>query len=93
MFILQDEKQLENAIKKAKKVHPKVNVLEFGKYMVTGSKGNLYTVVCRKDERTSKKVVACSCLAADKGLPCYHSAVAIAQHIYMAQNRQQSLAF
>lgn len=92
MFILREEKQLENAIKKAKKVHPKVKILDFGKYMVTGSKGNLYTVVCRKDERTNLKVIACSCLAADKGLPCYHSAVAIAQHIYLAENRRQSLS-
>jgi acetolactate synthase small subunit len=93
MFILRDEKQLENAIKKAKKIHPKVKVLDFGKYMVTGSKGNLYTVVCRKDERTNQKVIACSCLASEKGLPCFHSAVAIAQHIYLAQNRQQALSF
>lgn len=91
MFILREEKQLENAIKKAKKVHPKVKILDFGKYMVTGSKGNLYTVVCRKDERTNQKVIACSCLAAEKGLACYHSAVAIAQHMYLAENRRQSV--
>lgn len=92
MYILRDEKQLENAIKKAKKIHPKVKILDFGKYMVTGTKGNLYTVVCKKDERTNLKLIECSCLAAEKGLPCYHSAVAIAQHLYLAENRQQALS-
>lgn len=88
MFILKDENQLQNAIKRAKVVKPKVKVLSFGKYSVTGSKGNLYTVVCRKDERTSEKVICCSCKAAEKNLPCFHSAVAIAQHIYLATNQQ-----
>lgn len=88
MFILKDESQLKNAIKRAKEVHPKVKILTFGKYLVTGSKGNLYTVVCRKDERTNQKVICCSCKAGERNLPCLHSAVAVAQHSYLAQNRQ-----
>ena len=86
MYILQDENQISNAIKRAKKLRPKIKVISFGKYLVTGSKGNLYTVVCRKDERTSQKVICCSCKAAENNLPCFHSAVAIAQHIYLAGN-------
>ena len=88
MFVLNGIQQLSRAITKAKKIHPKVKVLAFGKYLVTGSKGNLYTVVCRKDERTNQKVVCCSCKAAERNLPCFHSAVAITQHIYLAGNQQ-----
>jgi len=92
MYILKSESQLQNAIKRAKKLKPKVKIISFGKYLVTGSKGNLYTVVCRKDERTNMKVICCSCKAAEQNLPCFHSAVAIAQHIYLAQNIQTAKA-
>ena len=88
MFILKDENQLQNAIKRAKQIRPKVKVLMFGKYLVTGPKGNLYKVVCRKDEQTNQRVVCCSCKAAERNLPCFHSAVAVTQHIYLAGNRQ-----
>ncbi len=92
MYILKNENQIQNAIKRAKQIKPKVKVISFGKYLVTGSKGNLYTVVCRKDERTNNKVVQCSCKAAERCMPCFHSAVAIAQHIYLAGNQQVAKA-
>ncbi len=92
MFILRDQNQLQNAISRAKVIRPKVKVLSFGKYLVTGSNGNLYTVVCRKDERTNQKVISCSCKAAELNLPCFHSAVAIAQHIYLAGIQQMAKA-
>ena len=92
MYILKDESQIQNAIKRAKEIKPKIKIISFGKYLVTGSKGNLYTVVCRKDQRTNQKVIACSCRAAERSLPCFHSAVAIAQHIYLAECRKVAKA-
>ncbi len=92
MYILKDENQIQNAIKRAKQIKPKVKVISFGKYLVTGSKGNLYTVVCSKDERTKNKYIQCSCKAAERSMPCFHSAVAIAQHIYLAGNQQVAKA-
>lgn len=88
MYILKDENQIKNAIRRAKQIRPKIKTISFGKYLVTGSKGNLYTVVCRKDERTKNKVIQCSCKAGDKRMPCFHSVVAIAQHLYLAESRQ-----
>lgn len=88
MYILKSENQIQNAIKRAKQIKPKVKIISFGKYLVSGSQGNLYTVVCRKDERTKSKVIQCSCKAAERRLPCFHSAVAITQHLYLAESRQ-----
>ena len=40
MFILRNKQQLEKAIDNAKALHPKVRMIEFGEYQVTGSRGN-----------------------------------------------------
>jgi hypothetical protein len=38
--------RIERAIEKAKALHPKVRMVRFGEYQVSGSKGNDYTVRC-----------------------------------------------
>ncbi len=82
MFILKDKETIQKAIERAKAVHPKVSVKQFGEYVVTGSAGNVYTVRCER--RGSLKVVDCSCIAGTFGSPCFHAAVAIAQHMHLA---------
>ncbi len=82
MFILKSQETIEKAIERAKSVHPKVRVRNFGEYEVTGSAGNSYTVRCEK--RNGLKVVDCNCVAGTFGTPCFHAAAAVAQHTYMA---------
>jgi hypothetical protein len=86
MFVLKGIEQLEKAIAKAKKIRPRVEFVNFGRYQVSGSKG-FYTVICRKDER-GYKVVDCTCKGAEKGLVCYHAASALSLHIGLARTRQ-----
>ncbi len=86
MFILKGIDQLEKAIIKAKKNRTTVKFISFGVYAVSGSKGNFYTVECRK-VGTEKQVI-CECLGASKGLVCYHAASALALHVGLARQRQ-----
>ena len=83
MFILQSQATIEKAIERAREVHPKVHVKTFGEYEVSGSKGNTYTVRCER-RCNNLKTVDCTCEAGQRGNPCYHAAVAVAQHSYMA---------
>ncbi len=87
MFVLKGIDQLTNAIAKAKKIRPRVEFDQFGKYRVSGSKGGFYTVVCRKDGR-GIKAVECNCKGAEKGLVCYHAASALSLHVGLARQRQ-----
>ena len=82
MFILHSQATIQKAIERAKEVHPKVHVKGFGEYEVTGSAGALYTVKCER--KGSLKTVDCNCVAGQYGTPCFHAAVAIAQHSYLA---------
>ncbi len=82
MFILKDKETIQKAIERAQAVHPKVSVKAFGEYLVTGSAGALYTVRCER--RGSLKIADCDCVAGSFGTPCFHAAVAIAQHMHMA---------
>jgi hypothetical protein len=86
MFILESKAQLERAITKAKKTRTQVKFISFGVYSVSGSKGNFYTVECRKVG--NQKQVICECLGASKGLVCYHAASALALHTGLARQRQ-----
>ena len=85
MFILQSQATIEKAIERAKAVHPKVHVKGFGEYEVSGSKGGSYTVRCER--RGGLRVVDCDCVAGQYGTPCFHAAVAVAQHTYLAATR------
>ena len=82
MFILQSKETIQKAIERAKAVHPKVHVKGFGEYEVSGSAGGTYTVKCER--KGSLKTVDCNCVAGQYGTPCFHAAVAIAQHSYLA---------
>ncbi len=82
MFILHGQETIGKAIERAKAVHPKVSVKQFGEYLVTGSAGSRYTVRCER--RGSLKVVDCVCVVGTFGTPCFHAAAAIAQHMHMA---------
>ncbi len=82
MFILRNKAQLANAIDNAKALHPKVRMVEFGEYLVTGSTGNVYTVLCYR--ANGEKIVDCSC---PSRVPCKHSAAAIALHVHVAARR------
>ncbi len=82
MFILRNAEQISQAVERAKQLHPKVRMVEFGEYAVTGSKGTIYTVLCYRvgDE----KIVDCNCPAR---VPCKHSAAALSLHIAVARQR------
>ncbi|MDQ3684683.1 MAG: SWIM zinc finger family protein [Acidobacteriota bacterium] len=82
MFILKSKEQITRAIDNARKLHPKVKMIEFGEYVVTGSKGTTYTVLCYR--AGSEKIVDCNC---PSRVPCKHSAAALQVHIYMAATR------
>jgi hypothetical protein len=86
MFILQSAAQLEKAIVKAKKTRATVRFIAFGVYAVSGSKGNFYTVECRKVG--NEKQVICECVGASKGLVCYHAASALSLHVGLCRQRQ-----
>jgi hypothetical protein len=82
MFILRNREQITKAIENAKALHPKVRMVEFGEYAVTGSKGTTYTVLCYR--AGGEKIVDCTCPAR---VPCKHAAAALTLHIYMAARR------
>ena len=87
MFILTDKAQLEKAILKAKKIHPRVEFDRFGRYRVWGSRGGYYTVTCRRYDN-GYKTVACTRKAGERGLPCYHAASALNLHVGLARQHQ-----
>ncbi len=82
MFILRNAEQISKAVENAKQLHPKVRMVEFGEYEVTGSKGNTYTVLCYV--AAGEKIVDCNCPAR---VPCKHAAAAISLHVAVARQR------
>ncbi len=76
--------QLDRAIQNAKTLHPKVRMVRFGEYKVSGSKGNDYTVKCYRffDE----KVVECNCKTKN-GVACKHGIAAVTLHLHVAATR------
>jgi hypothetical protein len=83
MFSLETA-NIQTAINNAKALHPKVKMVEFGKYEVTGSKGNTYTVRCYR--QFGEKVVECNCKTRD-GIACKHGLAACSLHIALAVQR------
>ena len=83
MFALETT-QTSRAIANAKRLHPKVKMVSFGEYQVTGSRGNAYTVRCFRDR--GHKVVDCSCPTRD-GVACKHGMAAVSLHIAVAAQR------
>lgn len=83
MFALETT-NLSRAIQNAKALRPKVRMVCFGEYKVTGSKGNEYTVKCYRF--FGKKVIECSCRTKD-GVACKHSVAALPLHLHVAAQR------
>jgi hypothetical protein len=83
MFTLETT-EISKAIDNAKALHPKVKMLSFGQYQVSGSKGNAYVVRCYRDN--GQKVVDCACPTRD-GIACKHAMAAVSLHIEVARRR------
>jgi hypothetical protein len=83
MFALETT-DLSRAIQNAKALRPKVRMIRFGEYKVTGSKGNEYTVKCYRF--FGEKVVECSCKTKD-GVACKHGVSALPLHLHVAALR------
>jgi hypothetical protein len=75
---------LSRAINNAKALHPKVKMIRFGEYAVSGSRGNEYRVKCYRF--FGEKVVECSCKTKD-GIACKHSVSALPLHLHIAAQR------
>ncbi len=76
--------ELGRAINKAKALRPKVRMVRFGEYRVSGSKGNEYTVKCYRF--FGEKVIECNCLTKD-GVACKHGVSAVLLHLHVAATR------
>jgi hypothetical protein len=85
MFTLETT-EISNAIDRAKALHPKVSMIRFGEYAVTGSKGNSYTVRCYRER--GQRVVDCACPTRD-GVACKHGMAAVSLHIAVAARAQR----
>ncbi|OLE54579.1 MAG: hypothetical protein AUG51_07800 [Acidobacteria bacterium 13_1_20CM_3_53_8] len=84
MFTLETT-EIARAIENAKALHPKVRMIRFGEYSVSGSTGNAYTVHCYRDN--GQKVVDCSCPTRD-GIACKHGVAAVSLHIAIAARKR-----
>ena len=69
---------MRKAIETAKRHHPRVRMISFGDYRVTGSAGNEYAVRCAR--RGEHRAVDCNCIAGQFGDACYHAAAALSLH-------------
>lgn len=83
MFALETT-DLSRAIQNAKALRPKVRMVCFGEYKVTGSNGNEYTVKCYRF--FGEKVVNCTCRTKD-GVACKHGVAALPLHLHVAAQR------
>ncbi len=91
MYILDNEKQIEKALKKAQKIKPLVKAISFGTYAVKGSKGDSYAVRCSRNS-LGQKEVSCDCEGGRKDLVCYHSVAALGLHIALAERLRTAKA-
>ncbi len=76
--------QLDRAIENAKALHPRVKMLRFGEYEVSGSRGNSYKVKCYR--LFGEKIVECTCRTRD-GVACKHGISAVTLHLHVAATR------
>ncbi len=86
MYILKNLDQLEKAANKARTVKPIVRIKSFGVYAVQGSKGNFYTVECKRNDR-NEKTVTCSCKAGQSNQICFHSCSVLELHCTIAKHK------
>lgn len=90
MLILESLSQLESAAARAAVKQPKLKVIDFGVYEVSGSKGQWYTVTCKRDG-AGTRIVFCSCEDTHPrrgNTVCYHIPPAVGAHILLALARQ-----
>jgi hypothetical protein len=82
--------KMQNAIAKAKAVHPKVTVVDAANrvYSVPSSNGGAYTV--KFHVLNGQKFSECECAAGRKGQICYHVAAASAVNMGIQAMRQQT---
>jgi hypothetical protein len=80
MFII-EETEIAKAIDRARELHPKVRMVRFGWYEVTGSTGRTYAVRCWRER--GQKIVDCTCATRD-GIACKHGMAAVPLHSFMA---------
>ncbi len=76
--------ELDRAIQNAKALHPKVKMIRFGEYAVSGSRGNEYRVKCYRF--FGEKVIECNCKTKD-GVACKHGVSAVPLHLHVAAQR------
>ncbi len=81
MFII-EQTEISKAVERAKELHPKVRMVTFGLYEVTGSQGNAYAVRCWRE--SGQKAVDCTCPTRD-GVACKHGMAAVSLHIAVAR--------
>lgn len=85
MFSL-ERTEIGRAIERARQLHPKVKMLRFGEYQVSGSNSITYIVKCYRDQR-GLKTIDCTCATRD-GIACKHGMAAVSLHIGMAAQRR-----
>ena len=83
MFTLETT-EISRAIENARALHPKVRMISFGLYEVSGSTGNTYAVRCWRDQ--FGKHVDCTCRTRD-GVACKHGMAAVSLHVALARQR------
>jgi len=78
------ERALEKAKAKAAKAKPHIEIVSFGEYRVSRSKGGVYSV---RAGRTEEKqfFIACECRGALEGRACYHAALVFEMHTAFAK--------
>ncbi len=84
MFTLETT-EISKAIERARQFHPKVRMIEFGRYAVTASQGE-HVVRCYRDSQ-GRKIVDCDCLTRD-GIACRCGVAVLPLHIAMAAQRR-----
>jgi uncharacterized Zn finger protein len=84
MFTI-EKTEIARAIEGARALHPKVRMVRFGLYEVSGSGGDTYAVRCWRDR--AGRHVDCTCRTRD-GVACKHSMAAVSLHIAVARLRR-----
>lgn len=84
MFVI-GETEVGKAIENARQLHPKVKMILFGEYLVSGSRSSSYIVRCYRDR--GLKIVDCGCPTRD-GVACKHGMAAVSLHIGLAARRR-----
>lgn len=79
------KKALAKAKAKVQKVHPTIEIMEFGEYRVSKSKGDGYYTVRAGRTEAQEFFIACECRGSLEGLACYHAAKVFEMHTAFAK--------